>query len=354
MKNIITGAIILFMTAVVIALIAFPKPRGSTAQSQDERTTDVKIMEVRTGPLSVWLELPASAEPFLSTVVSAEIDGRIDWIGPTDGDILDKPGKPLVRIDQRTFRAQLNEAQAAYDLASDDCRRLEQLHKEGIATDEQLDRCRSRMEADVARLEVAKIQLEKATISAPIAGVLNKSYVEIGEYVRKGDRIADIVVIDPVKVVTKVPEKDVPYIRKGQKIYVSLEFIREKSYEGTVSYISVVGDQATRTYNVEITVPNPNLEILPSMIATVRSLRTEIAGAITIPLVAVIPRGDYSLVFVEEDGKARERLVEFGILVGNGVQILKGLEPGDRLIVEGQRELADGEPVQVRSTVGVQ
>jgi Fe2+ transport system protein FeoA len=89
------------------------------------------------------------------------------------------------------------------------------------------------------------------------------------------------------------------------------------------------------------------------MIATVKTLQAEIPDAITVPLFAVIPRGDFSVVFVEEDGKARERLVEFGVLDGNRVQIVKGIEANERLIVEGQRELADGEAVNVRRSIEV-
>lgn len=352
-KRVFTGVVIFVLILAVVVLILVPKPTRSTEQGNEERTTDVTITEVRPGSLSAWLELPASVEPFLLTEVSAEVDGRIDWIGPNEGDAIEKPGTPILRIDQRTFKAQVEEAQAAYELSAKACSRIEELHAQGIASKEQLDQCRAQVAADSSRLEIAEIQLEKANVVAPVAGLLNKSYFEVGEYVRKGDHIADIVVIDPVKVVVKVPEKDIPYIRKGGRILVSLEFLGGKNYEGTVSYISVVGDKATRTYEVEITVPNPRRQILPSMIATVKTLQAEIPDAITVPLFAVIPRGDFSVVFVEEDGKARERLVEFGVLDGSRVQIVKGIEPNERLIVEGQRELADGEAVRVRRSINI-
>jgi membrane fusion protein (multidrug efflux system) len=349
--RIIAGGLILFLIAVVVGLLLLPKPTKSTEQSSEERTTNVKVMEVEPGTLRDWIELPASVEPYLTTEVAAEVEGRVDWIGPDEGDVIKERGTPLVRIDERTFRAQLDEAQAAHDLAADVCKRLERLHEEGIISDEQLDQCRTKVATDAARLEVAKIQLDKATVRAPTAGVLNKLYLDEGEYVRQGDRVAEIVVIDPVKVLVKVPEKDIPYIRRGQRIPVLFEFLQGKPFEGAVSYISVVGDRATRTYNVEITVDNPNLQILPSMIATVRSLRREIPDAITVPLFSVIPRGDYAVAFVEKDGKAEERLLELGILERNCVQIVKGIEPHERLIVEGHRELADGDSVQVRGSV---
>jgi membrane fusion protein (multidrug efflux system) len=197
---------------------------------------------------------------------------------------------------------------------------------------------------------MAEIQLNKATVRAPMAGVLNKSYFEVGEYVNPGSRVADIVVIDPVKILVKTPEKDIPYVRRGQKAYVTFKLLGDKTHEATVTYISVVGDRATRTYSVELTAANPAREILPSMIATIKILRREIPDALTVPLFSVVPRGNYKSVFVERDGRAEERQVELGILDGDRVQILSGLQPHDRLIVEGHRELADGVAVRVQGS----
>jgi membrane fusion protein (multidrug efflux system) len=143
-------------------------------------------------------------------------------------------------------------------------------------------------------------------------------------------------------------------VRLDEKVEVSFGFLGEKTRVGEISYISIVGDRATRTYDVEITMVNPAREILPSMIGTVKILKRELKGAITVPLYSVVPRGDLKVVFVEKDGRAEERLVELGILYGSRVQIIKGLEPGDRLIVEGHRELADDEAVRVRGATGAE
>lgn len=350
-RRVITGVLALSVIgALVMALLLLPGSTRSGELPATERTVDVKVVEVKPTLLREWIELPATVEPSISTKVPAEVEGRIDWIGPEEGDNIKEAGATILRIDQRSFSAQLEEAQAAYNLSSKNCSRFEDLHAQGAVSDEQLDQCRARVSADAARLEIAKIQIEKATVRAPTPGILNTLYFEVGEYVRKGDSIADIVVIDPVKILVKVPEKDIPFVHKGEEVFVSFEFLEAKSYKGTVSYLSIVGDQFTRTYNVEITVPNPNTEILPSMITVVKILRQDIPDAITIPLFSVIPRGDYAVVFVENNGTAEERRVELGILDGDRVQIVKGINPDDRLIVAGHRELADGESVRVRDS----
>ena len=348
-KRIFAGITVLSLIMVLAAVVLFAQTRTTASMEQlpDQRTTDIRIMEVKAGPLIEWVELPASVEPFMTNEVSVEVEGRIDWIGPKEGDTIAEAGIPLLRIDQRLFKAQLDEARAAHDMSSKKCQRAEELHADGVFSDEQLDQCQSQVVTDAARLEIALIQLEKATVHTPIAGILNKSYFEVGEYAQKGEKVGDIVVIDPVKVLVKAPEKDISHLKLGDKVGILFSLLDDKKLEGIISYMSVVGNRATRTYDVEITVPNPERQILPSMIASVVFVKQQIPDAITVPLVAVLPRGDFAAVFVENEDIARERPVELGILEGSRIQILKGLEPGDRLIIEGQRQLSDGDPVKV-------
>ncbi len=350
MGKITKTSLIVILAIVAVALVAVlcvSGPTTSIEHPQSERTVDVRVVEVNAAPLREWIDLSAGVEPFMSNEVSAEVDGPIDWIGPEEGESIEKAGTPLMRIDRRSFQAQLDEAAAAHDLSLKNCARAEDLHAEGVFSDEQLDQCRMQVATDAARLEILRIQLEKATVRAPIAGILNKSYFDIGEYVTAGRRVADIVVIDPVKVLVSVPEKDISYLRFGDTVLVTLPLLGDVGIGGTVSYISVVGDQATRTYEVEITVPNPERRILPGMIGSVLIRKRMIPDAITVPLVTVIPRGDFAAVFIEKQGRARERLVVLGILEGSRIQVLSGIEPGDRLIVEGQRQLSDGDAVRI-------
>jgi membrane fusion protein (multidrug efflux system) len=349
-KKIFPGLIIIFLAAVVVGLFLLPGPTRSVEESPTERVAEVKVMEVKPEQLTEWIDLPASVEAYLSAEVPAEVSGRIDWIGPKEGSTVSK-GAPIMRIDQRTFQSEVDEAQASYDLASNECKRFEELYHEGIISSERLDQCKANVTTNFAKLEVVKVQLEKATVRSPIDGVLNKLDFDEGEFVRQGDKVADLVVINPVKVVAKVPEKDISYIHSGGKVDVLFGMSDEKNYRGTVSYISVVGDPATRTYEVEITVPNPSLEILPAMIARVQIVRQQISNAVSIPLFSVIPKGDFKAIFVEKGGRAEERLIKLGVLQENRVQVLEGLQPRERLIVEGHRELSDGEAVRVQGTV---
>ena len=112
-KKTVAGLIGVSMIIALVVLFKYPRPATPSSQQVGERSTDVRIMVVEAGPLTEWIELPVEAEPFMSNEVSAEVDGRIDWIGPREGERIAEPGTPILRIEQRLFRAQLEEAEAA-------------------------------------------------------------------------------------------------------------------------------------------------------------------------------------------------------------------------------------------------
>ena len=116
---------------------------------------------------------------------------------------------------------------------------------------------------------------------------------------------------------------------------------------GKVTYRSVVADAATRTYSVEVTVENPRLKLLPGMIVRAVLVRRIIEGALSVPLEAVVPLEGRYVVFLENNGHASEVEVKLGITDGRDIQVVEGLAAGDRLIVEGQRQLRDSQAVVV-------
>jgi len=108
-----------------------------------------------------------------------------------------------------------------------------------------------------------------------------------------------------------------------------------------------VADSKTRTYRVEVKVANSDRKLLPGMIVRVVLLRRMLQDTIAAPLLAVVPRDGRAAVYVEEGGRARERTVTLGVTDGRNIQITSGLAAGDKLIVEGQRQLKDGTKLNV-------
>jgi len=169
--------------------------------------------------------------------------------------------------------------------------------------------------------------------------------------------VADIVDIDPVEVVVSVPERDVPFFSMGQTVEITADVKTcPQSYQGMITFISRVADERTRSTRMEITVANEDGCLHSGQIVQAHLTRRILENAILIPLLAVIPmENGYAVYVVEtssdspERGKAERREVQLGIIKGDRIQVVKGLRPGDRLIVAGHRFVAPGQDVTVVS-----
>jgi membrane fusion protein (multidrug efflux system) len=290
-------------------------------------------------------------EPNRIVTVSAEGDGRIEWIGPKEGDIV-RAGDPLMRLNTDLLQAQFDRADAQVKFNQTEFDRIKGLVEKGAATAKEYDSATAQLAINKALLEECRVRLARAQIAAPMTGVLNELPVEVGEYVTMMPltTLAKIVDVDTVKVVVEVPERDVAFLSAGQQAEVLVD-TRDGpvALTGTTTFISQVADSRTCSTRVEITLPNHERLLRSGQIVHVRLLRQTLKDAILIPLLAVIPMEDGRAVYVVEEGKAQRRNVELGIIKGDRIQIRSGLKPGDKLIVAGHRFVAPGQNVEIVS-----
>jgi len=197
-----------------------------------------------------------------------------------------------------------------------------------------------------AALRLAQINLEEATIEAPIAGVVSVKHLDEGNMVSPGVPIVTIVQVDTVKVVVGAAERDLPFLKAGTtKATMSVDALPGETFEGTVQKISPVVDERTRTVGVEIHVPNPGRRLKPGMFARVELLLEQRKGVPTIPDYAVLWHEDKPSVVVVNGGKARRCAVKLGLAEGHLVEVLAGVKTGDTIVTRGQQGLKDGDPV---------
>ncbi len=301
----------------------------------------VDVLEVSPVSIKDYLDLPGETEARHDVALAAERDGQVQWIGPKEGDRVSE-GELIAKIDVATLKAALDRAKAAYNLAKDVGVRRQALFDGGIVSQEQLDQTLTERLLAESSLQEAQVNYDQGFVRSPIAGLVNHLPVDEGEFVNRGEVIAEIVDIHRIRINVRVPELDVPYFRVGQKTRVSIDALPDHTWTGTVDLVSFKGDPATKTFKVRVVVDNQDLKIRPGMIAHVTFLRRVIDDAILAPLFSLIDRGGERLVFVEKDGKAQARTVQIGVIEGDKAQILDGLAPGDRLIVKGQHDVEEG------------
>jgi membrane fusion protein (multidrug efflux system) len=351
-RNAIKAIIILVAIAVLTAIMKMPKKKRE-APATEAPPVNVTVMPVTAVPqLADTFDLPAVVEPNRIVTVSAEVNGRIERIPPKEGSKI-LAGDLLIKLNTDLIMPEFESAKAQVDRDQIEFGRMTNLVKENATTQRDLDNATSQIAISKARLEGIRARLERTSIFAPTAGVLNDLLVEEGEYVDSGNPVAQIVDTDTVKVVVEIPERDIAFFAIGEKVEIPADTKgvdtkgQDGSLTGTITFISELADPRTRTTRTEITLDNKKRFLRSGQIVHVRLTRRILKDAILIPLLAVIPMEDSKAVYVVNSTQAKRREVKIGIIRGDQVQITSGLEPGDKLIIAGHRFVAPGQKVNI-------
>lgn len=323
----------------------------SDAQPEEKnnqpRAVKVSVKEIKPVPIRDILVLPGDTNASQDVLVPADKSGRVDFIGPSEGDTVEK-GDLLAKIEVAALKAALDRAEAAFKLADDLYKRRRNLFERKIINTEELDHARTERTLAEGNLRQAQVEYDRGFVRAPVYGVVNHLFVDEGEFIDRGKPLAELVNVDKIEINVNIPELDVKYIKVMQKTRVRIDAFPDRVLTGTIDFVSYKADPATKTFPVKILVDNPEHIIRPGMLARVAFLRRVIPDALTAPLFALVDKGGERIVFVEKDGVAHARTVSIGVIEGDRVQITKGLEQGDRLIVKGQTEVEEGMRVLVK------
>lgn len=379
---------LLVLGGLVAATIAAgcSRPQASLPQRKPVNVT-VEVIE----PLAEMPDtfvIPGVVEPNRVVQVCAEVDGRIMKIHGREGEVV-KKGAKLIELNTDLLKAELDRTSSQLKISQRELERIESLHKRTppLATDSELDVARSNAGVNQALFDAAKAKFERATIVAPIEGVLNQLPKEEGEYIQLGMCIAEIVDLDPAVVVVDAPERDVALLRKGDAVAVytgltatddqeaavsqastgGTSATQPRKLQGTIRYISELANAQSLTSRTELTVPNgegtgsegKGRALRSGQMVRVRLQRQVVRDAIMVPLGAILPLEKGYTVWVVENDKAQPRFVRVGLMKDDRIRVLpsngqagNGLRSGDRLIVEGQQYVGPGQEVVVRGIKG--
>jgi membrane fusion protein (multidrug efflux system) len=307
----------------------------------------VSVMVMEPVSLRDVIFLPGETEASEDVKVAANTAGRVDWIGPREGQNVSK-GDLLAKIDVSALKASLDRAKAAHKLADDLYQRRSRLYANKIIAKEELDQSETQRALALADLAQIKVRYNHGFPKSPITGIINHLHVEVGEYADVGKPLIEIVNIDKIKINVRVPELDVRFVKKGQQTPLKIDAFPDRTLIGTVDFVSFKADPATKTFLVRSIIDNADHDIRPGMIGRVAFVRQVIADAVAAPLFTLVDKGGERIVFVEKDGVAESRTISIGVIEGDRVQITSGLNPGDHLIVKGHTEVEDGMKVIVK------
>jgi membrane fusion protein (multidrug efflux system) len=316
------------------------------ALQQDNVIANVATLHLQPAPFSDKIDLPAEVEPWEDVWVKAEVPGQVVNVVAREGQRVAE-GQLLLELDDRDIRSRLDRVKAGQQLAKTNYERMVALAKQNIIATRQLEEADAQLKDLESQLQDAELALKRTHIRAPISCVLNKIKAKRGDFIGVGEPVAEIINLDQVKVIVGVPESDVAAILDLKEANVVFEALNKRQVVGRKVFLSRNTDSTAHLYDLQLAVSNPKGDIFPGMFARVELIKQVFPQALTVPIYAVLTDKDTRYVYLEKNGRAERRDVRLGALVGLEAQIVSGLQPGDKVLVAGQRQVNAGQAVVV-------
>lgn len=323
------------------------KKEQETAETQ-ERIRVVKIATIGEETINREIDYPANLIPNEELYLAPSIVGRIIKVNAEVGDKI-YSGKLLVEMDP----TQLNTAEIQLINLQKEMERLDTLIKFGGVSQQQYDQMKTQLKVSKENIELLRSNIN---LKAPFAGTITEKYFENGELYSGAPNTqvgkAAILVIqqtNPIKAMISVQEKYYSKIKLGMKVNLINEIFPDKSFEGTVSLIYPTVNSQTKTFNVEIKIPNTNELLRPGMYAKI-NIKLGEEKAIVVPAVAVLQQlgTNRRYVMIYENGIAHKVYVEYGKRYDDKMEIISDeIKIGDKIIIAGQSSLEDGFKVKI-------
>ncbi|MFT5488709.1 MAG: multidrug efflux system membrane fusion protein [Paracoccaceae bacterium] len=315
-----------------------------TAQMDAERplaVVRIRVLQARVKQDALIVN--GRTEESRKVTIRAETAGPIIAVPATEGGVVEADDV-IARQNVEDRTARLAESTALVKQREIEFRAATQLAKKGFRSDTKLAEARAQLDAARAKTKSMRIDIARTTIKAPFRGILETRYVEKGDYVKVGDDIASIVDLDPLLAVGSASERDIGSITIGEPGKVT--FIGGNVAEGRIRYIASVADPDTRSFRIELEIPNPD-----------HSIRAGLTGKLALPLPAVRAHVlSPAVLTLADDGRIGVRIVDTSDIVRfrpisiltqspDGIWV-SGLADGERLITVGHEYVRAGQKIR--------
>lgn len=305
------------------------------------------------------IQISGNAVPHEEADISAKIGGDIYQLKGEVGDAV-RPGQVLARIDDTRYALArekaglgLSSAELTLEQQRVDLERYKALYEQKAISQKEFEAVSNAykmteiaMKSAQADLRSADINLRDTTVTSPITGILSKRMVNAGESVNPGTPLFSVVDLSKVSISSGVAESIVNQLQQGMKVKVVFESLGMNVYEGTITHISPVQDQA-KLYPIKILVENPEGKIRAGMFATGEVALSEGVEGLAVPKEAVLHEQGRDYVFVAAGDRAVRREVTVGLGDAKHFEIRNGISEGDQVVIVGHEKLKDGALIKV-------
>jgi len=300
-------------------------------------------------PVTESLSLIGSLAANEMVEIKAEADGTVQEIPFNEGQRIEK-GQLLIQLDETKFATALAEAESNFRLSQANFERAKQLFTDKLISQQEYDQTAANFDVNRALLDRRKREMKDARIYAPFSGIMGARNFSPGQVIARNTVLTWLVDLDPIKVELNVPERFVSQVQVGQTLELKVASYPTNRFHGKVYFIAPAVDPNTRTTLVKAQIPNPRLELKPGMFANLELTVNIRENSIVIPETAVsqILEGDRANVFtVGVSNIVQMKSVQLGVRLPGRVEVLSGLEGGEKVIVEGIQKVGPGAIVKV-------
>ncbi|MBI3951304.1 MAG: efflux RND transporter periplasmic adaptor subunit [Acidobacteria bacterium] len=393
-------AFILGILASTLTLVGCSSSKSgseTTAQAQPDRLLTVKTAPAQERAVPRTVEIVGALAADDEVVVSSEVEGVIARVNVDLGSSV-RQGDVVAAIDQRDFQLRVQEAEAAlqqiwvrlgipdgqdrfdpdqtamvrqakasYDDALLHLNRLRQLRQKEVISQQELDQADAsfriadaryqaaleearnlwmQLEQRRAALAMARLNLEKTIIRAPISGGVTARHSSAGERVKAGDRLVTLVKLNPLRLRGDVPEPYAASIYVDRPLTFTVDALSDKTFQGRITRLSPAVNPETRSLTIEAEIDNRSGQLRPGYFARAHIVVDPNAKAVMVPKSAIVTYVGIVKVYVLEGDHVVERQVKLGATVDNLVEISEGVRAGEQVVVENAGSLFNGARVR--------
>jgi len=354
-----SAAVLLVSVLMVLSVFSL------TACQKEKKVEPERLVNVRVWPAEIkkvqpYLETTGTLKADEEVMVSSEVDGLIKKIHVEEGmpvsarTLLVEINETDYQLDWKRSEAAFKQSQASLTNAQAEYKRKNALYQEELITKQQFDDISTRVTLAEAELERAKATLSisrekhvRTKIYSPLIGAVKEKKVSVGDYVRNGTPLLQLIKIDPLKLSFTISEKDVAGLKIGQEVTFTVDAFPGKQFKGKVNLLYPNVEERTRTLQAEAMVPNGNHVLKPGYFARIQIFTQAARESVVVPITALLYDGPTIRVFVVGGNKAQERIIKTGNKYGEYVEILEGLKEKEQVVVVGQNNLSEGVKVNV-------
>jgi membrane fusion protein (multidrug efflux system) len=317
----------------------------------DDGSVAVEAVTVEPQPFSVEVALTGQLEAEHEVVMRSELDGVIRTIEFQEGQPVAQ-GDVLFTMRDEEQRARLSEARAQERLARDVYDRTRTLTSQDISSVARRAEAAAALDEAKAKIALAELNLDRTRIMAPFDGVVGSRLVGPGEWVEPQTPLVPVAAIEKLQLHYLLPEPSIRLAKVGGQVHVRVVAYPDERFPGETFFVSPTVDRATRRLLAKAWVPNDDHRLKPGMFANVDVLVLEKEGVLVVPDSAMIYDRHGTYVWrIDDEGRAEKVPVEIGIRRFSRVEILDGIQAGDRVITAGINKVMAGSALDVRPAV---